>query len=373
MLAHLLNTLTSPSSHPSQPHELPLTTTEALSGILGSVSLACWIFLLLPQLLENYRNGSAEAVSLAFIFVWFLGDICNLVGALWAGLVPVIVAIAVYFCISDGVLISQCLYYGIRNKRRQARMMLARERGESVVGGQSQVVREGETAPLLGAGGGASLGKVRTGSYTGTIPGSGERRRSSGGSERRRSSAGAQQARNEHLAKILEETDESGVRLWGKNALSVLGIVVVGTAGWAAAYGSGAWKPSPPPDEVHAQEMAAGAQVLGYASAVLYLGARLPQIYKNWQEKSCEGMSVVSLVFLVLIQLGLSLLFFILSLLGNLTYGAGILAHSLERNYVMTNVPWLIGSLGTMVEDVVIFAQFHIYRKGQIPDDSAIE
>jgi solute carrier family 66 (lysosomal lysine-arginine transporter), member 1 len=292
MLAHILTLSSTLLSHPSSspPKTAPLTTSEALSGILGSVSLACWIFLLLPQLLENYRNGSAEAVSLAFIFVWFLGDICNLVGALWAGLVPVIVAIAVYFCISDGVLISQCLYYGIRNKRRQARMMLARERGESVVGGPSQVVREGdvregETEPLLATAG----GKVRTGSYTGTIPGSGERRRSSGGSERRRSSAGAQQARNEHLAKILEETDESGVRLWGRNVLSVLAIIVVGTAGWAAAYGTGAWKPSPPPGKVHAQEMAAGAQVLGYASAVLYLGARLPQIYKNWQEKSCEG------------------------------------------------------------------------------------
>lgn len=291
MLVHiLLTTLTSPS----EPHQTtPLPLNEALSGILGSVSLACWIFLLLPQLLENYRNGSAEAVSLAFIFVWFLGDICNLVGGLWAGLVPMIVAIAVYFCISDGVLISQCLYYGIRNKRRQAKMMLARERGDSVVGGPSQAVREqvGEREPLI-AGAGAG-GKVRTGSYTGTIPGSGERRRSSGGSvgERRRSSAAAQQARNEHLAKILEETDESGVRLWGKNVLSVLAIVVVGTAGWAAAYGTGAWKPSPPPGKVHAQHMAAGAQVLGYASAVLYLGARLPQIYKNWQEKSCEGRS----------------------------------------------------------------------------------
>ncbi|ETN46551.1 uncharacterized protein HMPREF1541_00736 [Cyphellophora europaea CBS 101466] len=352
MLAPLLTALSK-----SHSHEYPLHANEALSGILGSISLACWIFLLLPQLLENYRNSSAEAVSLAFIFVWFLGDICNLIGAAWAGLVPMIIAIAVYFCISDGVLIGQCLYYGIRNKRRQAKALLARERGDSVIGGQSAALRDeaangdGERAPLIK--------KNRTGSYTGTIPGSGERRRSSGGSaERRRSSAAAQQARNEHLAKILEETDESGVRLWGKNALSVLGIVVVGTAGWAAAYGTGAWKPSPPPAEVHGTEMAPGAQVLGYASAVLYLGARLPQIYKNWQEKSCEG---------------LSLLFFILSLLGNLTYGAGILCHSLDKDYVLTNVPWLIGSLGTMAEDVIIFAQFHVYRQARRVSDTAVE
>lgn len=74
--------------------------------------------------------------------------------------------------------------------------------------------------------------------------------------------------------------------------------------------------------------------------------ARLPQIYKNYSDKSCEG---------------LSLLFFILSLLGNLTYGAGILCHSTEREYVVTNLPWLIGSLGTMAEDVIIFIQFRIY------------
>jgi solute carrier family 66 (lysosomal lysine-arginine transporter), member 1 len=79
---------------------IPLTTRKVFSSISGSVSLACWIFLLVlsvhsqlhaladlhaqvPQLVENYRNGSAEAISLGFIFIWFLGDICNLIGAAW--------------------------------------------------------------------------------------------------------------------------------------------------------------------------------------------------------------------------------------------------------------------------------------------------
>jgi hypothetical protein len=47
--------------------------------------------------------------------------------------------------------------------------------------------------------------------------------------------------------------------------------------------------------------------------------------------------------------------------MGNLTYGAGILAHSLEREYLITNAPWIIGSLGTMVEDGIIFVQFRMY------------
>jgi len=41
---------------------------------------------------------------------------------------------------------------------------------------------------------------------------------------------------------------------------------------------------------------------------------------------------------------------------------AQILFHSTERDYVMDNLPWLIGSLGTMAEDGIIFCQFWTYR-----------
>ncbi|MCJ1283582.1 hypothetical protein MMC26_002913 [Xylographa opegraphella] len=70
---------------------------------------------------------------------------------------------------------------------------------------------------------------------------------------------------------------------------------------------------------------------------------------------------------------GLSLLFFMLSLLGNATYGAGILFHSIDSQYILTNLPWLIGSLGTMFEDTLIFIQFHMYAKKEEEDSSAIE
>lgn len=50
--------------------------------------------------------------------------------------------------------------------------------------------------------------------------------------------------------------------------------------------------------------------------------ARLPQIWKNHCEKSCEG---------------LSLLFFILSVLGNLTYGAGVSPPPSLRTLILAN------------------------------------
>lgn len=74
--------------------------------------------------------------------------------------------------------------------------------------------------------------------------------------------------------------------------------------------------------------------------------ARIPQIIKNYREKSCEG---------------LALLFFLLSLTGNLSYGASLIAYSQDKEYLIWTIPWLVGSLGTMFEDAIIFVQFHMY------------
>jgi hypothetical protein len=38
---------------------------------------------------------------------------------------------------------------------------------------------------------------------------------------------------------------------------------------------------------------------------------------------------------------------------------------------MLTNLPWLIGSLGTIVEDVIIFIQFRVFGSGET--SSALE
>ncbi|XHG05323.1 hypothetical protein AWENTII_008557 [Aspergillus wentii] len=230
---------------------VPLTSREAASGLFGSISLTCWIFLLAPQLIENYRNGNADAISFAFICIWFVGDVTNFIGGVWAGLVPVIILIAVYYCLADGILIGQCLYYKVKNKRHA----LHRRR--------SSTETPDPTTPLLG-------------------------RRFSDSFEGRDASGRRTSQAEDALAKIIEER-ESGRSAWIKNTGSVLGICLIGMAGWTMAWQSGAWKPTPE-DHNGGVDMAAGAQVLGYISAIAYLGARLPQIYKNYSEKSCEGI-----------------------------------------------------------------------------------
>ncbi|CCX31074.1 Similar to Protein RTC2; acc. no. P38279 [Pyronema omphalodes CBS 100304] len=297
-----------------------LTVSEALSGIAGSISLVSWIVLLLPQLIENYKNGRADALSLAFIAAWFLGDVANLIGAIWGSLLPTVVAIAIYFCFSDMLLLGQCLYYNSLTSKASADSSPI-DTPQITISRPTQDLST-EHDPLIT---------------------DFERRRSSVAS--RRSSVALERQRKDSLSSILRD-DANSLSPAAREVLSILAVIAAGTVGWALAYYSGAWNVKGDPEG--GREMPMGAKVLGYLSAVLYLAARVPQIVKNAREGSCEG---------------LSRLFFLLSLLGNITYGAGILLHSTEREYVMDNLPWLMGSLGTMAEDIIIFIQFRIYSK----------
>ncbi|EFQ98490.1 vacuolar membrane PQ loop repeat protein [Nannizzia gypsea CBS 118893] len=306
-----------------------LTYREAASGIVGSISLACWIFLLVPQLIENYKNGNARAISFAFILVWFIGDIANLIGALWAKLVPVAVAIAVYFCIADGVLICQCIYYNEKASRQLKRPVSSHAEHNEEGDDRAHVPQP--TTPLLSRRMSENLGQSGRRGPDGNL------------------------SNHDPLAKMLEEDEPEST--WAKNILSLLGICTAGAAGWVIAWKTGAWQPTPTQPIKGPGEMAVGAQIFGYLSALCYLGARIPQIVKNHRERSCKA--------------GLSLLFFVFSLLGNATYGAGILFHSTERAYILTNLPWLLGSLGTIIEDIVIFIQFRIYATREAPSLAA--
>ncbi|KAH8662276.1 PQ loop repeat-domain-containing protein [Xylariales sp. PMI_506] len=281
---------------------------EALSGIFGSISLTSWICLLIPQLITNYKAKSAEGLSMGFLAIWLFGDIANLSGALVTGIAPTATALAAYFCFSDLVLISQCLYYNTINARR------TRHRTESTATDAT------EDEPLL------------------------RRRRSSTGNgvSRRRDSG------LDPISRIVTgEAEESDGKVWLRNSLSLLAVYVVGTLGWFVSYQVGAWDGPEAPDAPSAQSaVAIAGMVLGYLSAACYLCARVPQILKNYREKSCEG---------------LALLFFLLSLTGNLTYGLSVFSYSQDADYLVKAIPWLLGSLGTMVEDCIIFYQFRIY------------
>lgn len=85
---------------------------SVISGVAGSISLACWIIVFTPQLWENYSRKSAEGLSLAFVVIWLLGDLFNVVGALLQHVLPTMIVLALYYTAADIVLLWQCLVYG---------------------------------------------------------------------------------------------------------------------------------------------------------------------------------------------------------------------------------------------------------------------
>ncbi|KAI8262346.1 putative vacuolar amino acid transporter YPQ3 [Colletotrichum sp. SAR11_239] len=304
---------------------------DALSGIFGSISLTAWICLLvrlprestkhLPQLIANYKAQSADGLSMAFLIVWLLGDVTNLLGALFTHLAPTAVALASYFCVADLVLISQCVYYNTKNARRASR-----RRSSAHVTATGAEPTEDE--PLL----------ARRRSSSAGLPGSHRRH------------AVHNESSLDPLRKMVTGEDETpDSNPWLHNTLSIFAVYLVGALGWFVSYKAGAW--NSPDIDVGAPEEVKGTMekvglFLGYVSAVCYLCARIPQIIKNWQEKSCEG---------------LALLFFLLSLTGNFTYGASLLAFKQDKDYLLNALPWLLGSFGTIAEDCIIFVQFHLY------------
>jgi hypothetical protein len=66
---------------------------EAISGILGSVSIACWVVVFSPQIIENFRRSSADGLSVVFLVVWLAGDVFKILGAVIQGVLPTMVCL----------------------------------------------------------------------------------------------------------------------------------------------------------------------------------------------------------------------------------------------------------------------------------------
>ncbi|KLU87386.1 PQ-loop repeat-containing protein 2 [Magnaporthiopsis poae ATCC 64411] len=361
---------------------------EAISGICGSISIACWVVVFSPQIVENFRRGSADGLSLQFIIVWLAGDVFNILGAVLQGVLPTMIILAVYYTIADIVLLGQCFYY----------------RGFTF---RDEVV---PPAPKPRKPPSSSNGRTANGhpgepdEQTGLLASAWDRRRSSAGNvgpgEARRASWSNN---SHHLSPVVPLLDESAffrdtalappasrssargsttsnLQAAGFNLLAVLMVCTAGVAGWYMSRprpshsGGDPQPPSPPSTGDDVIEFSFWGQVFGWLCAVLYLGSRVPQLLLNWRRKSTEGVSM---------------LFFLFACLGNLTYVLSIFAFEPSCHvggsaapgcapgeavhaywqYILVNLSWLAGSLGTLLLDMAIFVQFFLYNKDEDDGD----
>jgi len=352
---------------------------ETLSGLCGSISIACWVVVFSPQIIENFRRSSAEGLSIEFVIIWLAGDVFNILGAVLQGVLPTMIILAIYYTFADVVLLGQCFYY--------RGFTLRDPKPEPPANGE--VETPSERTPLVANGQATSPSAHRHPSAA-DIESNSRTRSQSSFRDRMASLDGTHMSPAVPMhpqpksASDAEALKPSQPRSWTQailfNSTAILLVIAAGTAGYYLS-------PSSPPTDEHgltpADEQAQSlqfslwGQIFGYVCAVLYLGSRVPQLLLNYRRKSTEGLNA---------------LFFLFACIGNLTYVLSIFAFSplcstykhghfhqhrchdgearaVYGRYILVNLSWLLGSLGTLFLDFAVFVQFFIYRASAAPED----
>ncbi|SPO02803.1 related to PQ loop repeat protein [Cephalotrichum gorgonifer] len=319
---------------PTEPLNLDV---EAISGICGSISIACWVVVFSPQIFQNFQRGSADGLSIQFIIVWLIGDLFNILGAVKQGVLPTMIILAFYYTLADVVLLLQCFYY----------------RG---------FTWKDEVTPTAPKPTNGNRPNERTGLLHDALLHEGSRGRPRRGSDWSNLSPAVPL-----VPEALEEPAPTPTVLqtvlW--NALAVVMVCCAGILGWfLSRRGQGYQPPSDSPSDGQPDDPLAldlWGQIFGYLCAALYILSRVPQLILNYKRKSTDG---------------LSMLFFLFACLGNIMYVLSIFAYEpkckddecapgevgrIYGRYMLLNLSWLAGSLVTLLLDFGVFTQYFMY------------
>lgn len=329
MVANGLNIL----SNEQQPVS---TIRQNLSSIAGSISFSCWIILMVPQLVEQWRLKTVDGISPIFLLMWSFGDIFNLIGSIWAGLLPEVIIIALWFLFADLFTLGFYLYIKIvYDKKRNAKNKKNNRNNSNIIINDEELLL-GEHAIHY-----EHEEIIPNNNEYGSITNQHQHNNHNNHNhQHHHNHPNRRKSQSSTLEDIIYEPENHSIFV--KYTLPILLVICSGTLGSILSPNGSSSNIS-----ATSNDEPLGPQICGYLSAFLYLTARLPQIYHNYKKKSTKG---------------LSLLFFLFTMLGNITYSLQIVVFRSDYEYLMLNLSWLLGSFGTIAEDLMIVTQFYLYR-----------
>lgn len=317
---------------------------EYIGFLSGLCSIAFWIVCQFPQMLQNYHLKTSEGLSGYFLLLWAFGDSCNLVACVLTGdQTPVQMYTAVYFLMSDSVLISQFVLYRKRQIQREERQTRRRRRlsfNESIIREEEESPEDANENAVISA----TMARIDENISTAR----------SYEKESRNDPTTPKRTTKKHKKKkkpVSPSTYVTGFLGAGVSVYSIRSLS--GSDAMRSLSGATRSLQSATGCLNQAVSTASEARVtsgrfIGYASATSYLGGRVFQIMKNRKRKSCEGVSA---------------LMFFFAISANVTYGMSII---FMKNFrwveIVDSLSFLLGSLGTCVLDLYILKQSRYYR-----------
>ena len=357
-----------PHCSPTAPFLLDLSTyfhtciptpQAFVSTLLGTLSIISWLFAQMPQIYKNFQIKSTAGLSIFFLAEWLLGDATNLLGALFTKQATWQVIIASYYVFVDMCLVFQYFWYTYYTPRVY---------GESLHSSSSSVRSDGESDVLNG------LSPINTNFREEDASSLSVDEESPIKSPQTRPMDAPQFSqvkweKAESSARSLRLGDKFGQSWIGSPRTMLFATTVASLASSSRAA------PVPFPSDHYAHTthllrvetpLEIAGTIIAWCSTLLYLGSRLPQLYKNFKRQSTAGLS--------------PLLFFA-AFCGNSFYSTSMLTNPNAWNdfgpygghgwadhdgsrrwaWVARAAPFFLGAAGVLGLDAMMGIQFLMY------------
>ncbi|KAK6939521.1 PQ-loop repeat, partial [Dillenia turbinata] len=300
--------------------------TDEFSFGLGMISLICWAVAEVPQIITNFKTKSGHGVSLWLLFAWIVGDIFNIVGCLIdSATLPTQYYTAWLYTVATTLLTMQCIYYDhLRGGRKSPDLevnLIAEDNSKPPKTGGGHLNMPASNVPLEVPRQKYYYASARSLAASDTPPSYSYIRIARSGP-----------SSLEHDSEESSSEDEAAMP---KTSAASQPRRIPRSVGYGSFLATSATLPVQSKALLEASAAISGMKYiqelgstnvfgewLGWLMAIIYMGARLPQIWLNFKRGSVEGLNPLMFTF---------------ALVANITYVGSILVRSTEWEKIKAN------------------------------------
>ncbi|CAI6332282.1 unnamed protein product [Periconia digitata] len=382
------------------------TNLAFISTLLGTLSIVSWLFAQLPQIYKNYKLKSTSGLSIFFLTEWLLGDLSNLLGSLFTQQATWQVIIAGYYVFVDCALCFQWVWYALLKHGRPLRPAWdfrhsANGNGASDMGqsGDGMSIADSQSSATVSQSTPRVIPADQKDDTLSSSPRQNTPKRSnpmdafrmpnyarspSSYKESWQGTPSGATPTNRDIRRVAASSSPGGVSLSPKTVLYI-SLVLAILSHTSTAKPVSPFAPAPYINHTPIRSTAytssssqatpteIAGKVLSWMSTLLYLGSRLPQLYKNHVRRSTAGLSPT---------------LFLAAFFGNLFYSSSLLTNpcawsdfapgqgggwvglegSVREDWVLRATPFFLGAAGVLVMDAAVGFQFWYFGDGDDVD-----